>query len=211
MPIHVCRLPLVIAPLLLGLLLVACGEREQKGLYQVDDSDTSLDEERILELIEQLAQARDSQDAAASKAFDEAVHELTLMGSTIEPYLIEALIGEEDWSVRYGTIHVLDSVGSKNAVKPLIRSLDDEHPLVAQKAMYSLRVFTDHRIVPEQAGSSEDPLRDRVPPIPDRAPDDLRRDADYQIWVEWHRQHGDALRTAWEDWWEENSTLVRVE
>jgi hypothetical protein len=192
--------------LVLGCAACTSG-RDGKGLYDVEDEQISIDEQAVADAIAQLAQGRDPEDAEASMAFDEAVQKLTLMGSTIEPYLIEALVGNDDWAVRNGVIHVLDSIGSKNCVTALIGALADEHPLVVQKAMFTLRVFCQHQEVPETGPVNLKGLA----PIPARAADDLREDADYQIWLAWQRQYGAALHAAWQAWWDENLHLVRVE
>lgn len=203
--------------LILVLLLVACGGQDGrsntadnediKGLYDIDDEGENLKEEEVLAAIQRLDAGRNPDDAEQSKVFDEAVIELTMMGSAVEAYLIEALVGNDDWAVRYGVIHVIDAVGGKESVDALIGALADEHPLVALKAMYSLRGLTGHRVVPV---AGEPPLED-LPAVPERAPDDLRPDAELEIWSEWHYQHAQQLHQHWQRWWEAHRLATKIE
>jgi len=192
----------------LSLVLVACGERKPKGLYDVDDQGLSVDQQAILDRIDQLTAGKDRQDAEASKQFDAAIHELTLQGVSVETYLIEALVGHNDWAVRYGVIHVLDSIGTKACVPALITALSDEHALVSQKAMFTLRVLCQHREVPEVGAAIAEGA---LPPVPPRQTDDLRGDADLLIWEEWHELYRQQLRDAWQSWWDANRHKVTIE
>jgi hypothetical protein len=181
------------------------------------------DEKTILAEVQELRHGKRIEDPSSSAIFDAAVIKLTARGTMVERYLIEALRGDEDWGVRYGVIQVIDSVGTKKSMEPLIEALEDDHPLVAQKAMYTLRVFTDHRLVPATPREAdaempepatvvlEDGTEVTLPPIPRIAPEDYDPDAEYRLWVTWWNQHKQDLRVAWATWYQQNSSDVVLE
>lgn len=220
------RLPFA-PPLFIVLTLVCLGGC--LGPTRGDDpspfnSDTYVeDEENIRSEIQELRHGKRFEDPASSAIFDQAVIKLTGRGTVVERYLIEALRGDEDWGVRYGVIHVIDSVGTKQSMLPLIEALSDDHPLVAQKAMYTLRVFADHQVVPPTPLAADDEMPEpatyvledgsdiTLPAIPPVSSEDYDSDADYRQWVTWWNDHQDALRNAWDTWYKQNSTDVKLE
>lgn len=128
-----------------------------------------------------------------------AVQRLSERGAPMESRMIELLATAPDWGTRYGAIEVLDAVGTRACVDSLIQVLAGDHPLVAFKALVSLRVITEHRILPEQGEDVVMP--EGLTPIPARAEDDLRSDAEEQIWAAWYAEYGPALAEAWAAWW----------
>jgi len=204
-----------IALVLLGVVVVAQAgcifgdHNAREGLFEGQGSLSEDEIEEIEEDIQKLGNASDMErDPDAEAEFWDAVQRLTAHGAVVEPYLLEALAADEDWAVRYGAIHVIDSVGTKDAVEPLIRSLDDEHYLVSFKAVHTLRVFTDHREIPE---SAEDAVDGGLPPVGEVDPDDLDVEAGLKPWIRWHLQHATALRDAWLKWWGEHGHHVAVD
>jgi len=194
-----------------GLTLAAClvggctaPEGEREALFDPDAAERlelRKDAEKASKRLASYKKADD--DPAAEAQFYEAKDELTKMGAAIEPQLIEALNGDEDWAVRFGVINVLDSVGTKESIDSLIDALDDVHPQVAQKAMYTLRGLCDHQEVPEQG------IRNGLPAIPRGEADDL--DADYRAFIEWHRENGNLLHERWSTWWRENHGEIQLD
>lgn len=192
------RIPFLACALLLVLGCDNLMDRDDKGLY-TDGGPVGEEEQAEVEArIADLAAAADLDDPDAEARYNDAVHELTLRGSSIEPLLVEALAGSQDWAIRYGVIHVLDGVGTRSCIEPLIAVLDDPHYLVAYKAVHTLRVLCEHREIPADAGTA-DP--DGLPPVPPPDRDDLDIDAALKPWITWHDRHGPALRDAWSEWW----------
>lgn len=182
---------------------------EREGLYEDTGALTEDEIEQVEEDIQALDNAaRMDRDPDAEADFWNAVQSLTNHGAVAEPYLLEALAGDPKWAVRYGTIHVLDSVGTRDCVEPLIRVLDDEHYLVSFKAVHTLRVLTDHRIIPESADNASP---NGLPPVPAADPDDYQADAAIQPWIRWHLKHGMQLRDQWLEWWSANGSKVGIE
>ena len=181
--------------------LFACESRKGKHV----DHLTAIDEAKVKEQIAILSEGSKADDADAEFRYNEARDGLIKMGTGVEPFILFEMKNGRDWSVRLGCIEVLDGIGTKKCVEPLIECLLDEHPLVAQKAMYSLRVFCGHRIVPDT-----DMPGAPVPPIPQRAENESF-EKDYTIWVAWHEQNRKAFYRAWVEWWKANKGEVTVE
>ena len=200
----------MIASCLVVMGMNGCAQSAKRGedMSPFNTDSYAADEEEIKAEIQTLRQGKYMDDPSSSAVFDDAVLKLTARGTMCERYLIEALRGDEDWGVRYGVIHVIDSVGTKHSIPALIEALKDNHPLVAQKSMYTLRVFCDHQIVPEvgtevEAGS--------LPPIPAPEANDFERDAEYRQFSKWWHQHKEALYQAWDAWYDQHQTDVVLE
>ncbi|MDA3962988.1 MAG: HEAT repeat domain-containing protein [Planctomycetota bacterium] len=199
---------------LLSIALVMCVlagctsvfDRESDGLFEEGGPLSEEEQAEVKEQIANLSAAASPEDPDAEAVFNDAVQNLTLRGSSIEPLLIEALAGSEDWAIRYGVINVLDGVGTRSSVEPLIAVLDDNHYLVALKAMYLLRVICDHQEIPNEGVSANG-----LPAVPPANPDDLDVDAWMKSWIRWHDKHGTALRETWAEWWRVHSGRVIIE
>lgn len=165
----------------------------------------SIDDDAVKEDIAALSNGSRRDDPDAEHLYNKARDNLIKYGSTIEPHILFELEHGKDWAVRYGCIEVLDGVGTRKCIEPLIACLEDEHPLVAQKAMYSLRVFCGHKIVPKTDSPSAP-----VPPIPQRKPDESMQQ-DYSNWVSWYKEYGKALHQAWMNWYQANKADITVE
>lgn len=198
----VCLLVFAVATIVL-----ACNpSRESKGLFEDQGPLSEQEREEVAELIEQLATAKDLTDPDDEAAYRDAVQDLTLRGSGIEFLLIEALTEHEDWGVRYGVIHVLDSVGTRSCVEPLIATLADPSYLVGYKAMQTLRVFTEHREIPEEGTAANG-----LSAVPPADPEDLDSESRFKPWIRWHRDHAADLRDAWLRWWKAEGAGVVIE
>ena len=166
-----------------------------KSTFKVDERKAIADE------IALLAKGKDGQDIDGTATYSEAVNTLTGRGSKIEPQLIEALVGDNDWAVRMGVLEVLASVGTRTCVEPVISATKDSAALVALHANKLLEAMTGHRIIP---AAGEPGSAAPVPPVPARDPKVLDLDAEERIWAEWHREHGGKLHEAWQAWWKTN-------
>ncbi len=163
-----------------------------------------IDEEAVKEDIAALANGSQMDDPDSEHRYNTARDDLIKLGSSIESHIIFELKNGRDWAVRLGCIEVLTGIGTKKCLEPIIAALKDQHPMVAQKAMYSLRVFCEHRIVPVK-----DMPNSAVPPIPKRKENDPI-DQDYKIWVKWYTENGKALHKAWETWYHANKGEIQV-
>ena len=166
---------------------------------------TNIDDDEVKEQIALLSNGQHTQDPDAEARYTLACEKLIKMGAGVEPHIIFELKNSKDWAVRLGCIEVADAVGTIRCVEPFIELLNDPHPLVAQKAMYSLRVFCGHRIVPD-ADSPGAP----VPPIPRRGPNEPI-EKDYQLWSKWHEKNHKVLHRSWTEWWKAHKAEVKVE
>lgn len=148
-----------------------------------------------------LAKGADSDDPAASAAYDKAVSALILRGGRVETRVIDALRSSTDAWVRIGCVEVLTAIASKASIEHFIAVLDDAEPLVAHRANIALATLLGERMVAE-AGKPAAP--GQLPAVPARAEDDLDMRAEERIWAAWHRQHGADLKAAWQRWWAAN-------
>lgn len=182
-------------------LLVAC---KQSRIEPVDHM-KQVDEDEVKAHIAELAMRKNGDDPDSEFRYNEACRALIALGSAVEPHIIFELKNSDDWGIKLGAIEVAVAVGSKKSVEPLIDCLSDANPLVAQAAMYAIRVFCEHRIVPD-VDSPGAP----VPPIPRRKEQDPM-EKDYELWVEWHKDNHKRLHRAWSEWWNAHKAEVKVE
>jgi len=200
------RLSVLLMGSVLALLLAGCGE-EREVVFSTDAPPAADDRPAILADIAALTNAKDLLDAGKAATYHQAVDGLIARGARIEPMLIEALGGNNDWGVRLGVIEVLKGVGTRRSIEPLMGALEDPQPLVALNADYLLRGMTKHRVIP---ALGEAP-RDGLTPVPQRPASDLALDADEKLWAAWHRDHHVALHQAWRTWWQTNKATVVVD
>lgn len=200
-------------PALLGLaLLIAaalmsgCGE-ERDVVFSTDTPPPADDRPAILADIASLGHGKQISDPDHAAPYHRAVDALIARGARIEPMLIEALGGNNDWGVRLGVVEVLKAVGTRRSVEPLMGALEDPQPLVALNADFLLREMLKHSVIP---AAGEAP-RDGLPPVPQRKPGDLALDADEKLWAAWHREHHAALHRAWRTWWDANRATVKID
>ncbi len=158
--------------------------------------------------IAELANYRKLSDAESTKRYHDAKDKLINRGTAIENQLIEALLGNRDWGVRYGVIDVLKATATRNSVEPLISTLVDSEPLVALNAEHLLQGLTKHREIPE-AGKPVG--ANGLPPVPLRDPKELALDADEKLWAAWHHDNSEKLKQSWSAWWAANKSQVKVE
>jgi hypothetical protein len=198
---------LLLAPLLL-LVLAGC-DPASRALFNPEPSPAFRDDERkaVDAEIRHLAKGKDPADIDASATYSETVQKLTGRGSKIEPALIEALAGNQDWAVRMGVIEVLESVGTKACIDAVIAATADPAPLVALHANTLLEAMTGHRVIPA-AGSP--PSAEGLPPVPKRDPGDLALDAEEKLWAAWQQQNGKLLNATWAAWWKANRATAKV-
>ena len=91
--------------------------------------------------------------------------------------LIDTLRSDPDPWVRVGCVEVLTAVATKVSIDHLIAVLDDEAPLVAQRANIALQTLTEQRMIAE-AGK---PAGTLLPAVPARAETDKALDAEERI------------------------------
>jgi len=156
-----------------------------------------LDKNKIIEAAAKLV---------AKGAYDKAINSLIMRGAKIETRLIDTLRSDPDPWIRVGCVEVLTAVATKLSVEHLIAVLDDEAPLVAQRANIALQTLTDQRMIAE-TGS---PAGNLLPALPVRAEDDKDLGAEERIWAAWHLQHKAELKAAWERWWAANKVLFKL-
>lgn len=202
----VLRLWVVMLLSVSALMLAGCGD-EREVVFSTDAPPAADDRPAILADIAALANAKDLRDAGKAANYHNAVDRLIARGSRIEPMLIEALGGNDDWGVRLGVVDVLKGVGTKRSIEPLMGALEDPQALVALNADYLLRGLTKHSVIP---AAGEAP-RDGLPPVPQRPATDLALDADEKLWVAWHREHRVVLHQTWRTWWQANKATVVVD
>jgi hypothetical protein len=178
--------------------LAGCGaDRTPLFSTQADpQADAQLHE--VQALILQLAGSKNPDDDAAYASYNDAKDKLISRGAAIENQLIENLEGNADWGVRLGCVEVLEAVGTRRCIEPLIGAVDDANPLVALTADRLLEVLCKTRMIPpagQPAGANG------LPPIASRDPNDLALDADQRLWTAWFRVHHVQLHQAWLAWW----------
>lgn len=190
------------------LFVAGCDERTQE-LFNTETSKGFNDDERkaVRAEIDLLANGKDHSDIEASAIYSETVQKLTGRGSKIEPELIEALAGHQDWSVRMGVIEVLESVGTRACIEGVIAATKDPAPLVALRANKLIEAMTDHRVIP---AAGQPAAANGLPPVPQRDPADLALDAEERIWATWHQQNGRLLHATWVEWWKANRGTVKI-
>jgi hypothetical protein len=184
-------------------------DNSSNRLYETPGQPAFRDDERktIRAEIAELAKGKDPADIEATAAYSHAVNTLTARGSKIEPQLIEALVGDNDWAVRMGVLEVLASVGTRACLEGVIGATKDPAALVALHADKLLEAMTGHRIIPAAGAPVADSA---VPPVPARDPAVLDLDAEERIWAAWHAEHGKALHDAWSAWWKANRGTVTI-
>lgn len=197
---------LVLASLLAAVLLGGCND-EREVVFSTDTPPAADDRPAILADIAALKHAKQLSDPDHAAPYHQAVDALIGRGARIEPMLIEALGGNDDWGVRLGVVEVLKAVGTRRSVEPLMGALEDPQPLVALNADRLLREMLAHTVIPAAA----EPPRDGLPPVPLRPEKDLALDADEKLWATWHREHHVALHRAWRTWWDANKATVKVD
>jgi hypothetical protein len=192
--------------LVLALLLAGCDD-EREVVFSTDTPPPADDRPAVLADIAALGNAKDLKDAGKTAAYHQAVDALIARGSRVEPTLIEALGGNDDWGVRLGVVEVLKGVGTRRSIEPLMGALEDPQPLVALNADYLLRALTKHTVIP----AAGEPPRDGLPPVPQRPAGELELDADEKLWAAWHREHHTTLHRVWRAWWDANKAMVVVD
>lgn len=203
------RISAVAAMVALTVLAASCEKARQAETKVFDrgfHAHVEADRKAIKAAIAELHHWRSIDDPESAAAYDEAKAELTAQGVAAEPELIEAIYESDEWGVRYGCIEVLDSVGTRNCVDVLIHCLQDPHPEVALKAVYSLRGMLGHREIPASGRSANG-----LEPVPERGADDLDPEADMRIWTAWYESHGADLHRAWKNWWETNRRTAEID
>jgi hypothetical protein len=192
--------------MLAAMLLVGCDE-ERDVVFSTDAPPTTDERPVILADIANLAHAQQLADPDHAAPYHKAVDALIARGARIEPMLIEALGGNDNWGVRLGVIDVLKAVGTRNCVEPLMGALEDPQPLVALNAEYLLREMLKHQVIPAPGQAP----RDGLPPVPQRAENDLALNADEKLWAAWHQEHRATLHKVWRAWWEANRATVKID
>lgn len=192
--------------LLAALVIAGCGE-EREVVFSTDAPPPADDRPAVLADIAALAHGKQVADPDHAAPYHKAVDALIGRGARIEPTLIEALGGNDDWGVRLGVIEVLKAVGTRRSVEPLMGALEDPQPLVALNADRLLREMLSHNVIPAPG----EPPRDGLSPVPQRAANDLALDADEKLWAVWHREHRVALHRAWRTWWDAHKATVKVD
>lgn len=192
--------------LLVGLMIlcgaIACTNKSSRvyddgGRLAFSDAER----EEVTKDVDRLARGKDLADIEGMAIYSETVSTLTNRGSRIEPQLIEILVAHGDWAVRKGVIEVLGSIGTRRSVEPLITATNDAVPLVALYAHKVLQAMTGFRPIP---AAGEPTAVSGLPPVPQRAPDNLEMDAEERLWAMWHRDYGKLLQATWQTWWKEN-------
>lgn len=201
-------LRLLCLPILI-LAFTACSD-SSRALFNPEPAPEFKDDERkaVLAEIASLANGKDPADIEASAIYSEAVQKLTGRGSKIEPQLIEALAGDQDWAVRMGVVEALESVGTKACIDTLIIATKDPAPLVALRADKLLAAMTGHRVIPVAGAPTS---AEGLPPVPKRSPDDLALDTDEKLWAAWHQEYAKLLHTTWLGWWKTNRGTVKIQ
>ncbi len=199
------RLIALFACAVLGLTFLAgCGE-EERFRANPDSEETQAEREIRLD-IATLAKGAAGGDPDSSVAYDKAVNDLILRGAKIETRIIDALRSNRDAWVRIGCVEVLTAIATKTSIEHLIAVLDDEAPLVAQRANIALQTLTDQRMIAE-SGKTDPKL---LPAVPARAESVKELDAEERIWAAWHAQHKAELKAAWERWWAGNKATFTL-
>jgi HEAT repeat protein len=191
---------------LIALGLCGCGE-EREVVFATDAPPVADDRQAVLTDIAALSNGKNLLEADKAQRYHTAVDALIARGSRIEPTLIEALGGNDDWAVRLGVVDVLKGVATRRSIEPLMGALEDPQPLVALNADHLLRALTKTSVIPAQG----QPAVNGLPPVPVRPANDLALDADEKIWAAWHQQHRVALHQAWRTWWQANQAQVVIE
>lgn len=181
------------------LALTGCGQDDEIFRANPTRQDDP-DEIAIRADIAALANGGKLDDPAISVRYDKAINDLIMRGAKVETRLIDALRSNPDPWIRVGCVEVLTAVASKASIEHFIAVLDDDQPLVAQRANIALQTLTNQRMIPE-AGK---PALAGVQPVPTRGADDLAMDAEERIWAAWHAQNKESLKAAWERWWTAN-------
>ncbi len=202
------RLPSWTTVWLLFVVLVigGCGD-DREVVFSTDAPPPTDDRPAVLADIAALAHGKAIANPEHAAPYHQAVDALIARGARIEPTLIEALGGNDDWGVRLGVVEVLKAVGTRRCIEPLMGALEDPQPLVALNADRLLREMLSHNVIPE----ANQPPRDGVPPVPVRRPDDLALDAEEKLWATWHGEHRVALHRAWRAWWEANKATAKID
>ena len=179
---------------------LGCGgcQRSDDTFWDPDAAERKAERAEVAKEIAQLKAGARLDDVSAEVTFFQTIDKLISRGPIIEDQLIEALGGSENWGVRYGVIFVIDGIGSKAVVGPLIERLRDPEPFVAFKALSTLRVLCGHQIIPEEG------VVDGIPAIPEVELTGTDPDEREKPWRDWYAQNGEALYKAWKTWWTEN-------
>lgn len=187
------------------LLAAGCGQDDEifraNPRQQQDPDDIAVRAD-----IAALANGAKPDDPEASVRYDKAVNALILRGVKVETRLIDALRSSPDPWVRVGCVEVMTAIASKASIEHLIAVLEDEQPLVAQRANIALQTLTGQRMVPE-AGK---PAKDGIEPVPERKADDLALDAEERIWGAWYERNKEPLQAAWQRWWTANKAAFSL-
>ncbi len=204
-------LPVVVC---VALFLVSCEERPREEVLAPSEGPTreQTQREQLLADIGELKWGKNPADTKASKRYDDTVQSLIRRGSAAESELIDALRRSDDWAVRLGIVEVLQAIGTRACIPHLIAVLDDPEPLVAFRADVTLQELTKHSEIPKVTKDpSPSPAANGLPPVPLRDPKDLEMDAERRMFAAWHKEHGRALRSAWDRWWSENKEQINLE
>ena len=194
--------------LAMSALLVSsgCGDNRDVIFSTEPAVNTAGDREAMLADIASLAKGKNRKNPDNEQAYNRALDALIARGSRIEPSLIEALGGSDDWAVRLGVVNVFKAIGTRRSVEPLMGALEDAQPLVALSVNNLLSAMTKHTVIP----AAGEPPRDGLVAVPQRSETDLALDAEEKIWSTWHGQYHVALHAAWSAWWEANKDKVEI-
>jgi hypothetical protein len=171
------------------------GDRTGKGLSPTENTTSATDEADIKADIAELSKGRNPKVAEDSVAYDEARQRLQDRGSIVERHLWEAMKTSPDWGVRMGCVEVLQSVGTRASVDPLIAILDDPEWLVAFHANVCLEQMFKRKEIPAAGAAAGS---NGLPPLPAITYD---AELDERGRAEWHAANRQKLRQAWTDWW----------
>jgi len=201
------RILLVLCALIFTLIVVTgCSGSKPRSFDEGKTlSFSDADHKAIEKEIGQLARGKQVSDIEGMAIYSEAVVALTNRGSRIEPHLLEALAGNDDWSVRRGVIEVLGSLGTRRCVDHLIAATGDAVPLVGLYAHKTLQAMTGFHPIP---AAGEPTGANGLPPVPQRASTNLELDAEEKLWASWHEQYGRQLQKIWTTWWKDNRGTV---
>jgi len=200
------RLPVLLACAVLALLAVSACSDSQDRFRAAPLASEDPEDKAIRQDLEDLANGAAPSDPESSVIYDRAVNNLIMRGVKVETKVIDTLRSHGDRWVRLGCVDVLTAIATKTSIEHLIAVLDDEAPLVAQRADIALRTLTGQRMIAEAGQAKEGQL----PAVPPRPAEDKALDAEERIWAAWHAAHKAELKAAWERWWAANKTTFVI-
>jgi hypothetical protein len=188
-------------------MISGCGDERKAAFDTTGEKHQDTERMAMLAAIKRMSAGKDLKNPDNVVAYHKAVDELIARGSSIETAICEALASDDDWGVRIGTVDVLKAIGTRVCIETLLGALEDSQPLVALNANYLLAELTKHSVIPAAGTSTVNGL----PPVPQRATDNLELDADEVIWAKWHEQNKITLHQVWREWWTANKATVAIQ